>query len=47
MKWIILQYKYEGDAWTEYDRTAVAAWAEVQYTRMTQEHPKAKHRRLP
>lgn len=44
-KTIVLQYKYPGEHWTEYDRTQVPAWADVQEDRMKSQHKGAEFRR--
>lgn len=42
--WIIIEFKYEGEGWYEYDRTQVPNWAKTQYDRCASEHKNAQVR---
>jgi hypothetical protein len=42
---IVLEYKYPGQPWKQFDWTAVPAWADEQEIRMKREHPSAEHRK--
>jgi hypothetical protein len=42
---IVLEYKYPGQPWREYDRTQVQAWADTQYVRMTFDFPGAQYQK--
>ena len=44
---LLIQYKYPYEAWTEYDRTKVVGWARTQSDRCKSEHPGAEVRIIP
>jgi hypothetical protein len=42
--WFYIEFKYDGEGWTEYDRTQVENWAKVQLERCEVEHKDAEVR---